>query len=251
MSLPRLSLPLLRPAGLAATLIVAGVTLAACSGGSGSAPSSGASSSGVSSSSPSASASGAASADPSTIVLTGPAQKPIRWTLLSGATPTQKAVQTALQQFDAFAALQAARGVQPADAAMVAVLQNGPGTSSINPVETLAGYPGAGVVWENVALVKVTGSTALTTVCRDVRTISTTVPATLTPAPGVSLTTAHRVVDAVTYQWRFGRSAGTPASGPQRWRFLGTTSGTTGSPSIPQCETLAAAHKTWPGPASG
>ncbi len=217
--------------------------LAACSGGSGSTPSS--------ASNPSATASGAASADPGTITLTGPAQKPIHWTLLSGATPTQKAVQLALQQVDAFAALQAARGVQPADSAMVSALQNGSGSSAIDAVETLAGYPGAGVVWENVSLVRVTGSTALTTVCRDVRTLSTTVPATLTPGPGVSLATAHRVVDAVTYQWRFGRSAGTPASGPQRWRFLGATFGTTGSPSIPQCETLAAAHKTWPGPSSG
>lgn len=230
----------MRPIGLAVTLITVGVTLAACSGGSGSAPSSSASSPSIT-----------AAADPTTISLTGPAQKPIHWTLLSGASPTQKAVETALQQFDAFAALQAARGVQPGDAAMVAVLQNGPGTSAVDPVETLAGYPGAGVVWENVALVRVTGSTALTTVCRDVRTLSTTVPATLTPGPGVSLTTARRVVDAVTYQWRFGRSAGTPSTGPQRWRFLGTTLGTTGSPSIPQCETQAAPHKAWPGPSAG
>ena len=233
-------LPVVRPIGLIASLIVLAVPLASCSGGSGSAPAS-----------TTASASGAAAADPATIVLSGPAQKPIRWTLLPGASPTQKAVETALQQVDAFAALQAARGVRSGDAAMVSALQNGSSSSAMDPVETLAGYPGAGVVWENVSLVRVTGSTALTTVCRDVRTISTTVPATLTPAPGVLLTSAHRVVDAVTYQWRFGRSAGTPASGPQRWRFLGTTSGTAGSPSIPQCEAQSAAHKSWPGPSAG
>jgi hypothetical protein len=190
--------------------------------------------------------------DPSRIAVTGPAQKPIHWTLLATASAAQKAVETALQQVDAFAAVQATRGVQPGDAAMADVLQNGPGSAVIGGIETLEGYPGAGVVWENVALVRVTGSTALTTICRDVRTISATVPATVTPAPGASLTAAHRVVDAVTYQWRFGQSINThDKTSPKRWRFMTATSGPTGSPSIAQCQAQAAAHETWPGPSAG
>jgi hypothetical protein len=217
----------------ALTAVCAALALTGCTSGSGSPPAT---------STPTAAP--FLRGDPARLPLTGPSDRPVKWTLLAAPSADQREIQTSLQQFESLMSDVALHGPIPAYTAMWWSLTGAQVALTEPPAGTSAETVGGGVVWEKVYRVtQGRVDLATTVVCRDQRSGAST-------ASGTPVTARTPQVSLLAYQWELATTLTPTYGSTRRWRF-DSPAVDTGDIRLATCTAWARTHRTWTGPSAG
>ena len=184
-----------------------------------------------------------------TLPLTGPSERPVHWTLLAGASASQREVETAVQQTETVASLLALNKLHNDLSPVLWSVTSTSITPAGWPYGTSSETAGTGPVWEKGLLGLHLGDNgqgtpaASVVFCRDQRTGASV-------RVGSSVRAVRPTVSLLVYQlWKEKTSV--PHYGAAvRWR-AGVPGIDTGLVDLSTCQAWARTHTSWPGPSAG